>query len=417
MVSACVLYVDDVELTEQKRFVPDTLSSLFQESDRVESIDTQGEPAVDYRAKRRSVLKRLDMMGCTTALAESRFREWREEEIRWREEDLEPPGLGSGREEDVELRALRALSWDKWRRRVPGVLQTLYDHERYTDETDLRMKDDDPPWLWFDGLDSLISLRAIIDAADNVQTVALDVGPLITGGWIDRTTPVCARKTRILPASGQPSGATIVLAEGGSDIDVLKASLPVFHPDLAEFFTFLDHSEFKVDGGADYVVKFLKAFAAAQVPANIVAAFDNDAAGLAAYKRALALDLPCNIACIHLPDIDLGRSYPTIGPQGCHRVDINGRACGIELYLGRAALSANGDLRPVRWGGSVSDVYQGAVDDKRAVRDTFLAAMCSQPVDLDCDYPEMVLLWQSILEAAARTAEAAQRRASRPPKW
>lgn len=37
MASSCALFVDDVELTGQNRFVPDFLSGLFQESDRVET--------------------------------------------------------------------------------------------------------------------------------------------------------------------------------------------------------------------------------------------------------------------------------------------------------------------------------------------------------------------------------------------
>ena len=198
---------------------------------------------------------------------------------------------------------------------------------------------------------------------------------------------------------------------------MLKASLAAFHPDLTDFVTFLDHSEFKVDGGASYVVKFLKAFAAARVPANVVAVFDNDAAGLVAHRQALSLDLPDNMACIHLPDIELGLAYPTIGPQGRHATDINGKACGIELYLGRAALSSNGALRPVRWKSEVSDAWQGEVDGKVAVREKFLRAIAAGSVDVDRDYPEMVLVWQAILEAATRTTEAAQQQARRPPKW
>lgn len=34
MVSACVLYLDDINLSEQKASVPSVFSALFQESDR-----------------------------------------------------------------------------------------------------------------------------------------------------------------------------------------------------------------------------------------------------------------------------------------------------------------------------------------------------------------------------------------------
>ena len=304
MVSACALYLDRVELAIQKRFVPDEMSALFQESDRFEMPDPDGDdPRVEYRAPRNSILKRLDIMGCTKELARRRFEEWRAEQIEYEEEylkgckDDQPDG-------DKTLKALQDLTWKEWCHRIPGVLATLFDFDTYVDETDRQMKTmDETSWLFFDGYGSLLTLRAIIEAATNTQDVALCVGGLIGGGWIKPDTKVCAEKVRIVAARGQPAGPAIILAEGKSDIAILKASIERFHPDLADFVTFLDHREFKVDGGASYVVKFLKAFAASRVPANIVAVFDNDAAGLAAYRDSLELNLPDNMTCIHLPDI------------------------------------------------------------------------------------------------------------------
>lgn len=417
MVSSCVLYLDEIELTAQKRFVPDVLSALFQESDRVETPGLDGgESDVEYRARRESVLKRLDVMGCTEALACRRFEEWKAEQID-REEEYLSEWKAEQPDADKTIKALHALTWCGWSQRVPSVLASLYDDA--TDETDRQMKSmDENSWLWFDGFDSLISLRAIIQAASDKQDVALHVGALISGGWIDANAKICAEKIRIVAARGQPAGPAIIIAEGKSDIAILKASIERFHPDLREFVTFLDHTEFKVDGGASYVVKFLKAFAAARVPANIVAVFDNDAAGLTAYRQARLLRLPDNMTCIHLPDIELGRVYPTIGPQGRHDADINRRACGIELYLGRAALSSNGALRPVRWTGydQSSDTYQGEVDEKEAVQNAFLTAMKNGSDSIDTDYPEMQLVWETILNAIAITAERAQEQGRPPPE-
>lgn len=419
MVSACVLYLDQIELTMQKRFVPDELSALFQESDRIETPDPDGgEPDVEYRARRESVLRRLNVMGCTEALARRRFEEWKAEQI-GREEECLSDWKAEQPDADKTIKALQELTWEGWCQRVPGVLASLYDDDA-TDETDHQMKSmDENSWLWFDGYDSLISLRAIIQAASDKQDVALHVGDLIGGGWIDLNTKICTEKIRIVAARGQPAGPAIILAEGKSDIAILKASIERFHPDLREFVTFLDHTEFKVDGGASYVVKFLKAFAAARVPANIVAVFDNDAAGLRAYKQAGALRLPDNMTCMHLPDTELARAYPTIGPQGCHDADINGRACGIELYLGKAALSSNGALRPVRWTGydQGSDTYQGEVDEKEAVQNAFLTAMQNGSGSIDADYPEMQLVWKTILDAIASTAERAQEQGRPAPEF
>lgn len=419
MVSACVLYLDEIELTMQKRYVPDEMSALFQESDRIETPDPDGgEPNVEYRARRDSILKRLDVMGCTAALAQRRFDEWRAAQTE-REEYYLQDWKADQPDGDKTLKALQDLTWEEWCRRVTGVLASLYEFDNHSDETDRLMKSmNEESWLFFDGYDSLLSLRAIIEAAPDVQDVALHVGDLVAGGWIEPGARICDEKTRIVAARGQPSGPVIILAEGKSDIAVLKASIGCFHPDLTAFVTFLDHSEFKVDGGASYVVKFLKAFAAARVPANIVAVFDNDAAGLAAYRQALSLGLPDNMACIHLPDIELARAYPTIGPQGRHDADVNGQACGIELYLGRAALSSAGTLRPVRWTGydRRADTYQGEVDEKEAVQEAFFAAMNEGRGNMETDFPEMQLVWRTILDAAARIAEKSQQQGRPPPE-
>ena len=123
------------------------------------------------------------------------------------------------------------------------------------------------------------------------------------------------------------------------------------------------------------------------------------------------------MSCIRLPDIELAREYPTVGPQGRHRTDINGLACGIELYLGEAALSADGGLRPVQWTGKVGDAWQGDVGNKKAVRDRFLEEMRRGNVAAVREFPEMALVWRSILEAARKNAEAAQAQARPPPEW
>src|SRR5580658_3393495 len=142
MVSSCALMLDDIDLTGQKRYVPDFLSALFQEADRVETADPDGgEPEIEYRAARHSILKRLDLMGCTAALAERRYRDWREKEIADRESYIEEYEPDSKPGEDETLEALRTLTWEEWQRRIPEVLRTLYSFDNYGDEIDRRMKE------------------------------------------------------------------------------------------------------------------------------------------------------------------------------------------------------------------------------------------------------------------------------------
>lgn len=354
MVSTCVLYLDDIEISEQKAFVPSEFSALYQESDRRVSKSSDGDTVIQYQASHVSVMKRLDLMGCTLELAKQSFSEWHESKIE-AEETLQEFIDSS---DSTILQALNSLSWDDWRQRVPTILRTYYDEIDEADEINQRMRlNNGPSWLWIDGLDSLISLRGILDAAEGFEMLNLDVGELVDEGWIEATEKICSHRATMVSTRGQPTGPVIILAEGSSDIEVLKYSLPVFHPDLTEFITFLDHKEFKVDGGTRFVVKFLKAFAAASVPANIVAVVDNDAVGREAFEATKALNLPDNMVCIHLPDINFARNYPTIGPQGEHQMDINGRACSIEMYMGRLPLSVNNVVRPVIWNGRKGEAW------------------------------------------------------------
>ena len=149
-----------------------------------------------------------------------------------------------------------------------------------------------------------------------------------------------------------------------------------------------------------YLVKFLRAFAAARINTNILAIFDNDAAGLDAFGVASRLPLPPNIKVTKLPDIELARSYPTIGPQGEHRIDVNGRAVSIELFLGRHNLMEfdGAGLIPVIWSSYVPTVrqYQGAIGEKRRVFDRFLEeTKGNDSVEHSRSrFPELTALWE-----------------------
>jgi hypothetical protein len=203
------------------------------------------------------------------------------------------------------------------------------------------------------------------------------------------------------------------LAEGSSDIRILKRSLEVLYPERQEYFSFFNHEELSVDGGANYLVKFIKAFAAAHVAFRMVAVFDNDTAGVQAFRQAADLSLPDNILLVRLPDIELARTYPTIGPQGEHIVDVNGQAASLELCLGRAALTEAGRLRPVRWTSYVhgAKAYQGEVEGKSLVQAAFFveSTRATNSGDARMGFPELVSVWAEIFEAVERSAAKAVR--------
>ena len=210
---------------------------------------------------------------------------------------------------------IRRLTVEEWYARVPQVLATRYDREQPADEIDRRMRDHDSDWLWFDGCGSLVTLRALLDANPHAQNVTLDITDLIGGGYLSVDERVCEDRRKDDMLRMGPLVPTVVLAEGRSDINILKRSLSILFPERQDYFSFFEHAELNVDGGAAYLVKFLKAFAAARTPLRLVAIFDNDTIGRQAHRQAQHLGLPDNMILLRLPDTDLARTYPTIGPR------------------------------------------------------------------------------------------------------
>jgi len=414
MGSYCSLKFDDLEILSSKSVVPDNLIALFQEADRVvrKVAFDEGEPPeadIVYEAPRETVLMRLSLLGFTEASVRAKFSDWLDEErVRWNEY------LAEGRVWAADTaRAISGFDYEVWRERAPEVLRSQLDGDQPKDEIDRQMRDEEG-WLHFDGLGSLASLRAMLEALPDVTKVTLNISDLVFSGYIDENAPICARRREEESAEPRSLAPTVILAEGSSDIRILEQSLKALYPEMQDYFSFFDHVELNVDGGASYLVKFLKAFAAARAPIRVAALFDNDTAGLQAYRQAVTLGLPRNIIVLRLPDIALASNYPTIGPQGKHLSDVNKRAASIELYLGISALTAsNGGLRPVRWSAYVpsADAYQGEVESKGKVQAKFLRELGQlESVEAARDaYPELVAVWGEIFRSVEITMVEARR--------
>lgn len=402
MTSACELRFDDMPIDWAKAGVPDTFIFLFQESDRrvTPTVDCDGEDGrleVRYSAARETVLRRLDFGGYTAERAQECFDAWLEEERR-------SYGPIPGHEPSVfaEIHsALQGFSYDEWKRRIKTVLTTRFlpsqPQDPNIDEIDKNMRDGS--WLAFD--EDLIIVRAMLEALPDVKEVTLDITDLVYAGWVDIDDPICRSRRE---SDAQPRSIlqpTVIIAEGSTDVLILRRSLERLYPYLSDYITFFDYEGARPDGGASYVVKFLRAFAAARIATSILAVFDNDAAGLEACITAEELDLPDNINVTMLPDINIARSYPTLGPQGMHDIDVNGTAVTIELFLGRHNITeSDGSLIPIVWGSYNSRVqlYQGSIKDKRMPLDRFLkeTEKHDPAIDYHSRYPELVTLWEHI---------------------
>lgn len=379
------------------------MTCLFQEDERLSVQNgaylNEEREITTYQTSRANVLLRLDVMGVTLDQAKQDFEVWLAEKRRFYEE----------LEWAKETRdALASFSLEEWMRRVPGVLRKRYETDRGEpkDEIEREMLDSsyDGGWLFFSSSDARYVYRLILEACPEVEKITLDISDLVIGGYLDRDVRLCA-EARAPDAMERPIlEPVIIMGEGKTDIRVLQESLNALYPSVREMFSFFDHDTLNVDGGANFLLKFLKALSAARMPLRIIAIFDNDAAGNQEFESAKSLALPTNVTVMRLPDIPLARSYPTIGPQGEHRVDINGRAVGIELFMGQHnLLDAEGRLRPVRWTHyySATDTYQGEVSDKALVQKAFFEdiRLRRSPNDARIAYSELDLLWQTVFAA------------------
>jgi hypothetical protein len=348
-------------------------------------------------------LHRLDLAGYTAEFARCHFEEWlARERDTYREYEKEGGDWASS-----TAAALEILTYEEWKSRVKEVLLTRYDLDRprdeYKDEIDRQMRDiSGDSWLFYSGYDDILPvIRSMLEALPDVREVTLDIGPLIGGGWINGDDKICENRrvpNRQWRSILQPA---VIITEGSVDIIVLKRSLQRLYPYLTDYITFFDYTVPSVDGGASYLVKFLRAFAAARINTNILAIFDNDAVGVEAHEAASSAPLPDNIRVTRLPDIEIARWYPTIGPQGAHPIDINGKAVSIEFFLGRHNISrSNGSLIPVVWSNYVKavGVYQGAIEDKQGTLARFLKDTEREGsfTDYRIRFPELVTLWDHI---------------------
>ena len=230
------------------------------------------------------------------------------------------------------------------------------------------------------------SLYALFSVLDDDEIIEYDLTEIIDGGWIKNDVYNSINYEKI-----------IVLTEGRTDATFISKSLDLLHPELHPYYHFMDFEGFKVEGGASALVKTIKSFAAANIKHPIIAIFDNDTAGIAEMKL-LPVNLPKNIRIFKLPDITLAKKYPTVGPSGEKIMNINGLACGIEMYLGSSILKQGGVFPRIRWKNFNDRLqqYHGTLENKSAIQESFLLKISQGEI---WEMPEMRLLLSRLFSA------------------
>jgi hypothetical protein len=249
-------------------------------------------------------------------------------------------------------------------------------------------------------------LKYLVDRLPDEAPVVLDLGQLDDGRYFTPSATFC-RDVRA-EERGRAVGSlpTIVLVEGPSDAEFLRAALEIRRPELVDFLTFMDYGS-KPGGGVANVVQGLRSLAAAGVGNRVVAVLDNDAAGLDGLRQLATAPLPANMRATTLPDVPLHASYPALGPDGLAMTNVSGRAAALELYLGADVLATLEGFEPVQWTSYLKPVsrYQGELQEKAEVqkryREKVTRARAGGPVNAS-DWREL----DAVLERIIATAKA-----------
>lgn len=171
--------------------------------------------------------------------------------------------------------------------------------------------------------ESMLQVFAL-NAANAEVEVTWEFGPIVHAGWVQRDAfqPGALQRQKVLIAT-----------EGASDARIIRRSLDILRPDVADFFNFVDVDERHHFWGTGNLVKFAEGLLRIEVLNQVLFVFDNDAEGVDAFRKLEKLKLPTNMRAMLLPDLEEFREFVTRGPEGISVSDINGRAAAIECYL------------------------------------------------------------------------------------
>jgi hypothetical protein len=368
--------------------IPKALVAVFIESDRIPSLpqeeqDNEYLPEYGYEATVKTIRDRLEIMGYTSA-------RWRAELELFRQEQMEEIQEQIAEEEDCGQSASKS-------KRIAKVLEHSLP-ERWINTLTAMLSDG---WGWCpregrsfvlakvmtDGeygptqlpfTDERCLFRALADLHDDSELVRFSFGDAVCNENADPNTCFTLQATSALLDGAQAVEKIIVLTEGKTDTRILEQSFARLYPHLTHMYAFLDHEAFSTGGGTDVLDRLARGFAGAGISNRTVVLFDNDTAGFAAAQRLKDAQFPANFRILTLPELEFAKAYPTLGPTGPARANINGSACSIELYCGPTALTGeDGTPSPIQWTSYDRKLkrYQGEPMDKDKIQGRFFEVL------------------------------------------
>jgi hypothetical protein len=361
---------------------------LFHEKDR-KAIQRDQDYAYEcpngFQTTLSEVLPRLEMLGHTLSVARQEYESAVDINMRRRVEyakdadepepslsffsfdeileiaaELDPSALSTAIDEDDE-KPIRILAQELMER-LPW--HDAWDYAGRSYEPDTVFSQSTSAEYVLGGFHPYSVMRLLAENPRNLNAlVTWDYGPLVSNGYASEEEFTCSRRDQ---------DCFLIVTEGGSDAAMLRHAISLLRPQIADFFRYIDMEEGYPFSGTGQLHKFMQGLAAMMVPLNVVAIYDNDAEGFAAYGKTNALKLLASYRVCILPNLDEFSRFPTTGPTGPAMGDINRRAASLECYLD---LSRRGlpDV-VVQWGGfnDIVGSYQGSLKGKTQFMNDFL---------------------------------------------
>lgn len=209
---------------------------------------------------------------------------------------------------------------------------------------------------FFENLDPLITIRVLAENPKNhTRKIIWRFHDVLENGWI--------KKDDVLKEPKE-SQKYLLVTEGTSDLFIIQKSLELLHPEIIDFFHFIDMQDNYPFTGCSNLYKFLLGLSKVRPINKIIAIFDNDIAGNKQFRLSEKAKLPDNIKIMKLPELNEFKKFPTIGPTGLKIKNINSTAVSIECFLD---LEYKAPVSPlVRWTNFDKEtaLYQGSLEKK-----------------------------------------------------